>query len=59
MTTVNFYHYLAVLKNEENEVLLRVSAVACCVYTSHEGKYPGGGTRYILGWGGAARPLIP
>ena len=20
---------------------------------------PGGGTRYILGWGGAARPLIP
>ena len=22
-------------------------------------KYPGGGTRYISGWGGAARPLIP
>ena len=28
-------------------------------YTSIISICPGGGTRYIVGWGGAARPLIP
>ena len=40
--------------------LLRGSYVLSCLYPPvHAREGGGGGTRYILGWGGAARSLIP
>ena len=45
---------------------VKVSVILCtggsntqCFLLDHLNDYIRGGTRYILGWGGAARPLIP
>ena len=39
--------------------LLTYHVSICTAECSFSGMKPGGGTRYIPGWGGAARPLIP
>ena len=47
------------LKTVSKQVLERQMSEANCISTLYFAEIPRGGTRYISGWGGAARPLIP